>query len=81
MVQLASTGTKYINVRRRTKTHMAKHVVDYSYNLPEWGSELIDIDPDLNITEKEDIALAEIKDIYPELKDVSIDSVKLLIED
>lgn len=60
---------------------MAKHVVDYSYNLPEWGSELIDIDPDLDVTEKEAIALTELKDIYPDIADISIDSVKLLIED
>lgn len=60
---------------------MAKHVVDYSYNIPEWGSELIDIDADLNISEKEDIAYTELKDLYPDVKDISVDSVKLLIED
>lgn len=60
---------------------MAKHVVDYSYNIPEWGSELIDIDADLNISEKEDVAYTELKDLYPDVKDISVDSVKLLIED
>lgn len=59
---------------------MAKHIVDYSYDIPEYGSELIDIDPDLDMTDKEDIAYSELRDIYPDVKNISVDSIKELIE-
>lgn len=59
---------------------MAKHVVDYSYDIPEWGTELLDIDLDLDIAEKEELALVELKEMYPEFKNLSIDGVKELLD-
>lgn len=59
---------------------MAKHIVDYTYDLPEYGSELIDIDPDLDMVDKEDIAYSELRDIYPDVKNINIDNIRELIE-
>lgn len=59
---------------------MAKHIVDYSYDVPEWGTELIDIDPDLDMNEKEDIAFSELRDLFPGYKNINVDNIKELLE-
>ena len=57
---------------------MALHHVEFSYKLPEWGSLEIEMDENLDLTEKEGIALAEIKEVFEEIEDIVIDSVKVI---
>lgn len=57
---------------------MVLHQVEYGYMLPEWSTMDIDIDAELDIAEKEAIALAEIKEYNPDISDVEILNMKVL---
>lgn len=51
---------------------MSLHEVEFSYYIPEWTALQIDMDAELDQTEKESIALAEIKEIYDDIHDIEI---------
>lgn len=51
---------------------MTMHMVEYSYNLPEWGSIELDLDDDLDKPAKEAQAIAAIKEIFDDIADVEI---------
>jgi hypothetical protein len=55
---------------------MTLHRVEYSYHLPEWGSMEIDMDPAIDLSEKEALALAEIKEVYDDIENIEISEVK-----
>lgn len=57
---------------------MAKHHIEFEYKLPEWGTLEIDIDEALDLTEKEAIAMAEIKEVYDDIEDINITKVQVL---
>lgn len=57
---------------------MTLHQVEYAYMIPEWSSIEIDIDEALDYTEKEAVALAEIKEIYDDIQDIEILKMKVI---
>lgn len=57
---------------------MTLHQVEYGYMLPEWSTMDIDIDEALDITEKEAIALSEIKEYNPDISDIEILNIKAI---
>lgn len=52
------------------------HQVSFTYNLPEFGTMEIDIDPVLDPIEKEDFAIREIKEIFVDITDLDITEMK-----
>ncbi len=57
---------------------MTKHHIEFDYKLPEWGTLEMDIEESLDLSEKEAIALAEIKEVYDDIEDINITLVKVL---
>ena len=53
---------------------MSMHLVNFEYT--DVGAMDLDIDPDLDRSEKEIAALAEIKEVYPDVLDLEIMSIK-----
>ncbi len=54
---------------------MTKYQIEYSYQVPEWGT--IELNAD-NKDEAEGLAYIEIKQLFPEVLDVQVDSVKVI---
>jgi hypothetical protein len=54
---------------------MALHVVSFDYKLPEGSVYEMDLDESLDQSEKEELALAEIKEIYDDVEDIQINSI------
>lgn len=54
---------------------MSLHQIDFEYKLPEWGTMVIEMDPVLDQAEKEEIALAEIKENYDDIVDIQVTKV------
>ena len=54
---------------------MTLHRIEYEYRLPEWDAFEMDLDPDLDPAEKEEIALAEIKSTYDDIESIEIKRV------
>lgn len=54
---------------------MTLHRINYSYWQPEWSAIELDIDPDLDFSEKEAIALAEIREGNFDIADIEIESI------
>lgn len=52
------------------------HTINFQYNLPEWGTLEIDLDPDLSHSEKEMIALREIEEAFPDVLDIEITKIE-----
>jgi len=50
------------------------HLVNFEYS--DTGAMNLDIDPDLDQGEKEIAALAEIKEVYPDVLDLEITTIK-----
>lgn len=63
-----------IGIRRIKENYMTMHIVNFTYT--EMAAMDIDIDPDLDQSEKELAALAEIKDSYPDVYDLEITTIK-----
>lgn len=57
---------------------MSVHLIEFEYNLPEYGTLEMEMDEALDLEEKEAIALAEIKEIYPDVTDIEITEVKVI---
>ena len=55
---------------------MSLHKVDFEYNVPEWGTMTVEIDPVLDHEDKELIAMDEIKEFYRDIVDVNITEIK-----
>lgn len=55
---------------------MSLHQVEYSYKVQEWGALDIDLDPALDLSEREAIALAEIKETFDDITDIEILEMK-----
>lgn len=55
---------------------MSMHLVDFEYDLPEYGQMEIDFDAAMDQTEKEEIALREINEVYPEISNINIKGIK-----
>jgi hypothetical protein len=55
---------------------MTQHIIEFEAVVPEWGDLIMDIDTALDISEQEAIALAEIKDAYPEYSSIKITTMK-----
>jgi hypothetical protein len=55
---------------------MSIHQVNFTYNLPEFGSMEIDIDPVLDPLDKEDFAIREIKEVFSDITDLEITEIK-----
>ena len=55
---------------------MTLHQVEFTYNLPEFGSMEIDLDPALDLADKEAVALREIKETYDDIVDLEITKIK-----
>lgn len=53
---------------------MTMHLVNFEYT--EMAAMDIDIDPDLDQGEKELAALAEVKEVYPDVYDLEITKIK-----
>ena len=54
------------------------HQIDYNYLIPEWASMNIDMDETLEYSEKEAIALAEIKTQYNDIENIEIENIKVI---
>lgn len=54
---------------------MSMHNIEFEYDLPEYGALQMDLDPALDQAEKEEIALAEIKEVYPDVTNLEITKV------
>lgn len=57
---------------------MALHRAIFEYKLPEWGSIEFDVDESLDHSEKEEIALAEIKELYEDVEDIAITDLTII---
>ena len=57
---------------------MAMHKIDFEYKEIVFGELEMDIDTHLDTTEKEDIALNEIREIYGNVDDLTITGVREL---
>lgn len=57
---------------------MVSHIVEFEYFLPEEGSEQMDIDPNLDEKEKEQFALIELEEMYPDIENINIIKIKVL---
>lgn len=55
---------------------MSLHQIEYSYKIQEWGNLEMDLDPAMDLTEREAVAIAEIKEIYDDITDIEILDVK-----
>lgn len=55
---------------------MSLHLVEYSYTIPESAAEILEIDPVLDQEEKEAVAIQLIKEIFDDVKDIEILSIK-----
>lgn len=55
---------------------MANHKIDFEYNEKVFGELEMDIDNHLDTTEKEDLALSEIRDIYGNVDDLIITGIR-----
>lgn len=56
---------------------MTIHQVEFSYNLPEYGVLDIEMDEALDLPEREEIALAEIKQVYDDITDIEITKISV----
>lgn len=54
---------------------MTLHTIEYSYYLPEWATIEMDMDPALDRSEKEILAIAEIKEIFDDIENIEITKV------
>lgn len=55
---------------------MSLHRLEYEYYKPEWGVLELEMDDDLEVVEKEEIAIREIKEIEGEdVRDISINAI------
>lgn len=57
---------------------MVLHQIEYGYTVPEWSAVDIDMDEHLDYSEKEAIALAEIKETYDDISDIEILNIKVV---
>lgn len=55
---------------------MSLHRIEFEYVLPEFGMLEMEIEESLEQLEKEEIALAEIKETYVDIEDIVITNVK-----
>lgn len=60
------------------KNLIMKHHIEFEYKLPEWGTLEMDIDEALDLSEKEAIALAEIKEVYDDIEDINITAMRII---
>lgn len=51
---------------------MSLHAVEFDYDITEGSTMNIEIDPSLDADEKESEALAEIRDLYPDVHNINI---------
>ena len=55
---------------------MSQYEIEYSYVIPETGVMVFELEDHLDGSEKEEIALAEIKEIYDDILDVEIKNIR-----
>lgn len=51
---------------------MKRYEVDYSYMIPEWATTELTLDPDI----KEEDALRQIEETYPDIEMVDIEEIR-----
>jgi hypothetical protein len=51
---------------------MSLHVVEFDYDITEGSTMNIEMDDSLDMDEKEQIALDEIRDLYPDVHNINI---------
>jgi hypothetical protein len=56
---------------------MAIHQIDYEYTVHEGAIHEMDMDIALDPVEKEEMALADIKEMYPDITDVKIKGIDI----
>lgn len=56
----------------RGETLMPLHVVEFDYDITEGSTMNIEMDDSLDMDEKEQIALEEIRDLYPDVHNINI---------
>ena len=57
---------------------MTLHQVNFTYMIPEYGNIEMDIDPNIDQLEKEEMAIREIEDTFPEIEDIKITNIKVI---
>lgn len=57
---------------------MSLHRIEFEYVLPEFGMLEMEMEESLEQLEKEEIALAEIKETYVDIEDIVITNVKVV---
>jgi hypothetical protein len=58
---------------------MTAHRIEFAYKLPEWGSlDNIEMDEFLDYSEKEAIAIAEVKETYDDVEDIEITKIEVM---
>lgn len=57
---------------------MSLHVVEFDYDITEGSTMNVEIDETLDMDEKEQIALEEIRDVYPDVHNINITKLDLV---
>ncbi len=57
---------------------MSLHVVEFDYDITEGSTMNVEIDETLDADEKEQIALEEIRDVYPDVHNINITKLELV---
>lgn len=53
-----------------------KYSFDYTYDIQEYGNIELDLDAALDLQEAEELAIVEIKDLYPDVKNITITTIE-----
>lgn len=54
---------------------MSLHAIEFDYDITEGSTMNVELDPALDADEKEEIALEEIKDVYPDVHNINISKI------
>lgn len=58
---------------------MTTHRVEFTYKVPEWSSlENVDMDEFLDYSEKEAIAISEIKETFNDIEDIEVTKIEVI---
>ena len=55
---------------------MNEYEVQFTYNLPEYGSMIMTIDPDLKPEDQEAFAIMQIKEVFDDIVDLEITKIE-----
>lgn len=57
---------------------MALHRVEYNYMIPEWGTIELEMDEDLPMSDKEELAIRELQEEFSDIADIMIDKIEIV---